>query len=103
MKSKECSALDYLGCSWEYFVSHLESQFYDRLESTAWYATTGEKMTFDNYGFYGWHLDHIIPLDTSKTEEDVKRLSHYTNFQPLWAEDNLAKSNKILDKFRLLA
>ena len=42
-------------------------------------------MTFDNHGLYGWHIDHIIPLSTAKTEEAIK-LCHYTNLQPLWAE-----------------
>jgi hypothetical protein len=51
-------------------------------------------MSFDNYGLYGWHLDHIVPISTAKSEEDVKQLSHYSNIQPLWAEDNLKKSNK---------
>ena len=55
-------------------------------------------MTFDNHGLYGWHIDHIIPLYSAKNEEDIIKLCHYTNLQPLWAEENLSKSNKILDK-----
>ena len=54
-------------------------------------------MTFDNHGLHGWHIDHITPLSTATTEEEIIKLCHYTNLQPLWAEDNLAKSNKILD------
>lgn len=50
-------------------------------------------MTLDNYG--EWHLDHIIPISSAKTEEEVIKLNHYTNFQPLWAEDNWNKGNKI--------
>ena len=42
-----------------------------------------------------WHVDHIIPLSSAKTEEELVKLCHYTNLQPLWAEDNLKKSNKI--------
>lgn len=41
------------------------------------------------------HIDHIVPLSTAKTEEEVKRLCHYTNLQLLKAEDNLKKSNKL--------
>jgi hypothetical protein len=44
------------------------------------------------------HIDHIIPLSLAKTEEELYKLCHYTNLQPLWAEDNLKKSNKILKK-----
>lgn len=69
-----------LGCKINEFVSYIESKF-----------TNG--MTFDNYG--EWHLDHIIPISTANTEEEVVKLNHYTNFQPLWAIDNLRKSNKI--------
>ena len=65
-----------LGCSFEEFKLHLESLW------QPW-------MNWDNYGKYngtegyGWDLDHIIPICTAKTEEDVIRLSHYTNLQPL--------------------
>ena len=87
---KDIKSIDCLGCSWEEFQDHIQSQFYDRAE-------TGEKMTFENHGYYGWHLDHIIPISSAKTEEDVIRLSHYTNFQPLWSEDNYEKGDYFLD------
>ena len=54
-----------------------------------------------NYG-YEWngvepvHIDHIIPLATANTEEEVIALCHYTNLQLLKAQDNLSK-NKSLD------
>lgn len=54
-------------------------------------------MNWDNHGRRGWHLDHIIPIssfDLSNREEFLKAV-HYTNIQPLWAIDNLRKSNKI--------
>lgn len=70
-----------LGCSLEYFVSYISEQF-------------TEGMTLENHG--EWHLDHIIPLATANTEEDVIRLCHYSNYQPLWAKDNLSKGSKIL-------
>lgn len=77
--------------TWQELTKHLESKFYD-------HPKTGEKMTFDHHGIHGWHIDHIIPLDSAKTEEDIIKLCHYTNLQPLWAEENLSKSNIILDK-----
>jgi len=43
-----------------------------------------------------WHIDHIIPLSTAKSEQELIALSHYTNLQPLWVIDNLKKGNKIL-------
>ena len=50
-------------------------------------------MNWDNRG--EWHYDHIIPISNAKTEEEVNKLNHYTNFQPLWAKDNRFKSSKI--------
>lgn len=41
------------------------------------------------------HIDHIIPLATAKTEEDVIKLCHYTNLQLLKGEDNLSKGDKL--------
>ena len=43
-----------------------------------------------------WHIDHIIPLSSAKTQEEVLRLCHYTNLQPLWVKENLQKYNKII-------
>lgn len=54
-----------------------------------------EGMSWDNHGFNGWHIDHIIPLCSAKTEEDLYKLCHYTNLQPLWAEDNWKKGYKL--------
>jgi hypothetical protein len=81
--NKTSKTVDILACSIEEFKSHIERQF-----------TKG--MTWEKLGEI--HLDHIIPLATAKTEEDVIRLNHYTNFQPLWAKDNLKKSDKIVEK-----
>jgi len=51
-------------------------------------------MNLDNQG--KWHIDHIIPLSSAKTEGEFYELCHYTNLQPLWAENNIKKSNKII-------
>lgn len=80
--SKKTRAYKILGCSFEEFKTYIEIQF-----------TKG--MTWENKG--KWHLDHIIPISSAKTEEEVIRLNHYTNFQPLWVKDNLSKSNKIIE------
>lgn len=74
-----------LGCDYECARQHIENQFTDG-------------MSWDNYGLYGWHIDHITPcasFDLSDPEQQ-RQCFHYTNLQPLWAEDNLKKSDKIL-------
>ena len=78
--TKKSKTYQILGCTYEEFKEHLERQF-----------TKG--MTWENYG--DWHLDHIYPVSLAENEEELIKLNHYTNFQPLWAEDNIKKSNKI--------
>ncbi len=53
-------------------------------------------MTWENYGYNTWHLDHKIPLRTAKNEKELKELLHYTNLQPLWAIENWKKGDKVL-------
>ena len=50
-------------------------------------------MNWNNQG--EWHIDHIIPLASASTEEELLKLCHYRNLQPLWAKDNLEKQAKI--------
>lgn len=76
------SAVNDLGCSIKDLKKHLEAQFQPG-------------MTWDNYGRTGWHIDHIVPLDSfdlTKLKE-VQKACHYTNLQPLWAKDNIKKGN----------
>ena len=54
-----------------------------------------EGVSLDNFNRYEYHIDHIIPLSSANTEEEVIKLCHYTNLQPLWCNENLTKSNKI--------
>ena len=83
-KKKNTKTLTILGCSYEEFKIHLESKF------ESW-------MTWDNQGnpkdgVYElnktWDVDHVIPLSSAKTEEDIIRLNHYTNLQPLCSYTN---------------
>ena len=59
-------------------------------------------MSWENHGSYDrnfktWHIDHIIPLSSAKTEKDLIELFHYTNLQPLWAEHNMSKHDNIVE------
>lgn len=81
---KESKTFELLGCDWKIFKSHIENQFVDGMN---WFN--------HGRGKDKWHYDHIIPISLAKTEDDIIRLNHYTNFQPLWEEDNLRKSDKI--------
>ena len=60
-------------------------------------------MNWENYGMYngdlcfGWDIDHIIPVSSAKTEEEILKLNHYTNLQPLCSKENRdIKKNKII-------
>ena len=78
--TKKSRAHIILGTDWSVVKSHMESLF-------------KEGMTWNNHG--EWHTDHIIPISSGKTEDEVVKLCHYSNLQPLWAEENLLKSNTI--------
>lgn len=79
---KDSKTEELLGCTFEEFKQHIESQF------EPW-------MSWDNYGGKkpstineSWDIDHIIPVSSAITLEDVKRLSHYTNLRPLCSYTN---------------
>jgi hypothetical protein len=79
--SKKSRTYEILGCSFEDFRLYLESKFED------W-------MSWENRGKYngefnyGWDIDHIIPISSANSEDDVIRLNHYTNLQPLCSKVN---------------
>jgi len=81
LKYKTNKTIDYIGCSYVELKEYIEKQFADGM---SWENRTE------------WHIDHIIPLSSAKTEEELYKLCHYTNLQPLWAEENLKKGKKIL-------
>jgi hypothetical protein len=81
--SKKSRTYEILGCSYEEFKTYIEVQFQ--------YG-----MSWENYG--SWEYDHIIPISSANTEDEIILLNHHTNFQPLWKLDNILKSNKIFNK-----
>jgi hypothetical protein len=94
--SKSVKSMEIIGCTREFLLMYLENQFYPD-------PKTGETMNWDNYRHDKWHVDHIIPLNKAKDfarenktneETELIKLFHYTNLQPLWAWQNLEKSDK---------
>lgn len=79
---KKGKTFEIIGCTPEFLKEYIETKF-------------TEGMSWELVGQY-IHIDHIIPLSIAKTEDELYQLCHYTNLQPLWAEDNLKKSNKLL-------
>jgi hypothetical protein len=96
---KSNSILELIGCTKDQLIKHLESKFYNHI-------VTNEQMNWGNYGkkIHGkkntWEVDHILPYNHFKNEdlnniEVQKIINHFTNLQPLWAEENRSKSDKI--------
>lgn len=80
--NKNNKTFDIVGCSPEFLKEYLEKQF-------------TEGMSWELMGHH-IHIDHITPLSSASTEEELYKLCHYTNLQPLWAQENLSKGNKII-------
>ena len=88
--TKKSKTYEILGCSFDFFKLYIESKFED------W-------MNWENRGLYngelnyGWDIDHIIPISSAKTEEEIIKLNHYTNLQPLCSKVNrdIKKNNVI--------
>lgn len=78
---KRESTMELIGCDRDHLIFHLESQFTD-------------DMSWENQG--EWHIDHIQPCASfDQTDLEQRRICwHYTNLQPLWAEDNLRKRDR---------
>ncbi len=87
---KNDKTLNILGCSIEAFKIHLESKF------ETW-------MNWNNHGLYngdfnyGWDIDHIIPASSGISEDELLKLNHYTNLQPLCSKVNRNIKNDSLE------
>ena len=77
--TKRSRTYEILGCTYEEFLIHIESQW------EPW-------MNWNNHGLYngefnhGWDFDHIEPIKPNgveRTEEEIIKLNHYSNFRPL--------------------
>lgn len=78
--TKNNKTFEIIGCSPSVLKEYIENKFQSG-------------MSWDNQG--EWHIDHIIPLSSGKTEKEILMLCHYTNLQPLWAIDNIKKGSKL--------
>jgi hypothetical protein len=78
------SAVKDCGCSMEFLKAYLEARFQPG-------------MAWNNWGQYGWHIDHIIPLSwfNLTNREQFLTACHYSNLQPLWWYENLEKHDRI--------
>ena len=95
--NKDSGSLEYLGCSIVEFKAHIEAQF-------------EPGMTWENHGQAKvdgprvWQIDHIVPIKFEETPgvpqtlEEVAARLHWTNCQPMWAEDNIAKGNRYVGR-----
>ena len=77
--NKNKSTFKLIGCSPDELKAHIENRF-------------KSGMTWKNHG--RWHIDHIKPLASAKSIDAMNKLFHYTNLQPLWADENLKKKDK---------
>jgi hypothetical protein len=78
---KESKAEKILGCSFQEFQTWITEQFLPG-------------MTIENYGDK-WHVDHYIPVESGRTEEEIVAINHYTNLRPMWSDENLRKKDKL--------
>lgn len=82
---KTNKTIQYIDCEISFLKDWIQYQFQ-------------ENMSWENYG--EWHLDHVKPCASFdlQNEIDIKECFNWKNYQPLWAKDNLIKSNKIDNK-----
>lgn len=74
---------EYIGCTKDELKIYIEKQFKDGMN---WEKVLSGEV----------HIDHIVPLSKAETEEQIYKLCHHTNLQPLWELENLKKNNKLI-------
>lgn len=79
--NKTSKTEDFVGCGFDHLVRYIELMF-------------KRGMSWENRS--DWHIDHIIPLAMARNERELRMLFHYTNLQPLWAEENLKKGKRLV-------
>lgn len=79
--TKNSKSYQILGCSWEEVKLYLENKFESWM---TWEIQGLYNGTFN----YGWDIDHIIPISSAKTEEELLKLNHFSNLQPLCSKIN---------------
>ena len=79
-KNNSLNTTELIGVDYNSFKEYFEKLF-------------DEKMSWENYG--EWEVDHIVPLSSAKTKEEIYELAKYTNLQPLWKIDNKRKGKKL--------
>jgi len=78
---KSSKTQEIIGCTFEQLKEHIQSKF------EPW-------MNWENHGMYngefnyGWDIDHILPVSSAITEDELINLNHYTNLQPLCSHVN---------------
>ena len=79
---KSSKTMSLVGCSLIELKLHIESKF-------------SNGMSWDNYS--KWHIDHIIPCSSFNLRDASERSKcfHFSNLQPLWAEENLRKGSRL--------
>ncbi len=82
VSKKHGNTMELTGCTTELLMTYIESKFTDG-------------MNWENYG--KWHIDHIVPCASFDLEnpEEQKKCFHWSNLQPLWAEDNIRKGSRL--------
>ena len=84
--TKNNKTFEIVGCTPQELKDYLEKQFKD-------------DMTWENYGV--WHVDHKLPITSFEIQEmgdkEFMKCWCLDNLQPMWGEENIRKSNKILE------